>query len=101
MPSDGHSNRIVEGQFNDSKSQFDPRSFDSHGACEDQWVAVDTLAGEIMLGEPDGIHPQFFGQYSFVKTLVYLLIVSSVIKFSLDTRNGRIAWQLYPFLVNG
>jgi hypothetical protein len=39
---------------------------DGHGGAEDQGIAIDCLAGEMVLGNPNGVEPKLFDQFSLV-----------------------------------
>ena len=78
---DGDPHRVVQGQFQDTEPQFNPFGLDRQRAGEDQRVAIDTFAGEVMLSEPNGIESQLLNQFSLRQTLLNSLRVAGVVKF--------------------
>ena len=71
----------MEGKFEDAEAQFDGFGLDGQGGGEDQRVAVDAFAGEVVLGNPDGVEPQFFDQFGFGQTFLDSLLVVGVVEF--------------------
>ena len=72
---------VVQWELQDAKSQFYPLGLYRQGTGEDQRVAVDALAGEVVFRQPDGVEPQFFDKLGLGQALLYLLLVVGVVKF--------------------
>ena len=58
----GHAQRVVERGLQDGEADFDPGGGHGEGGGEGGGVDVNAVAVEVVLGEEDGVHAQFFGK---------------------------------------